>query len=848
MRAELPIYEIESELVDALRETRRVVLSAPTGSGKSTQVPRILRRHGFLASGAALMLQPRRLAARMLAKRIAEEESVALGREVGYQVRFENRTCGETEIALITEGILLRRLADDSELRGVSALIFDEFHERNLYGDVGLAKAVELQETLRPDLLIVVMSATLETATLREYLDPCVFLESEGRTYPVAIEFAEEDQRLDRRPIWDQAADAFVEAAGVGLDGDALVFMPGAFEIRRTVEAIRARPEASGRLVVPLHGELPPAEQDAAVGRSDRPKVVVATNVAETSLTIDGITLVIDSGLARIPRFDPYRGLNTLLIQPISRASADQRAGRAGRTAPGLCLRLWSEAEHRDRLDAEAPEVKRLDLSETLLSLKALGVGDLSAFRWLDAPEPKRVANAVELLQDLGALDREEAITEMGREMLAFPAHPRYARLLIEAGRRGCVEEAALVAAFTQGKDLFVRKVEPYVRDRREDLFGSKADSDFFRLAAAFRFALENKFKIDALKPVGIHAQNARQAAPVFQQFMRIAERRGLSMERAADPETALRRSLLVAFSDRLARPLDSGTLQLEIAHGKSGTLARESVVRDAPLLVVAESRELEARNAEVMTLCSHATRVEPEWVREIYGDEISREVEVFWDGGLKRVCAHERERFRGVTLTEKRFVDAPKDRAASILAEEVLAGRLKMKTWDHSVDQWVTRVNFVATHCPEFEIPAIGPEEIRAMLEALFYGAVSFKEIKERPVRKVFRDWLNATQRSLVDQYAPERIQLANGKKPKVAYHEDGRCSISLRIQELYDTRATPLLAMDRVKVVAHVLAPNNRPIQMTSDLENFWKESYPGIRSQLRGRYPKHEWREEP
>jgi len=374
MSDRLPIYECEAQLLADLKAHRRLIVSAPTGSGKSTQVPQMLLDHGVLGSGQVVILQPRRLAARLLAARVAWERKVQLGREVGYQIRFENVTGPETRIRFVTEGVLLRQMVQASKLEGISAIIFDEFHERHLYGDITLARALDLQETQRPDLQILVMSATLDSVQLEDYLKPCRVVESQGRTFSVDIRYSGQPSYVDKRPVWEQAAEAFGNFVQSGGEGDVLVFMPGGFEIAQTMEAIRHTDESRGFILLPLHGELPPGDQDAAVARYERRKVVVATNVAETSLTIDGVRCVIDGGLARIPRYDPFRGINTLLIEKISQASANQRAGRAGRTAPGICFRLWSREEHGHRPQQELPEVKRLDLAEVVLTLKAAGV------------------------------------------------------------------------------------------------------------------------------------------------------------------------------------------------------------------------------------------------------------------------------------------------------------------------------------------------------------------------------------------------------------------------------------------------------------------------------------------
>ena len=360
---DLPIYELENAIVASLSAQPRLILQAPTGSGKSTQVPQILLNRGLLGAGEVVILQPRRLATRLLARRVAFERSGRLGDEVGYQIRFEKVASKETRIRFVTEGILLRQLLQDPELAGVAAILFDEFHERHLYGDITLARTLQLQEGGRPDLKLVVMSATLESDRLAQYLAPCPVLTSSGRAHPVRIEYLTKPVRAENYPIWDLAADEFARIAAQ-TEGDALIFMPGKYEIMRTISAIRASRMSDRFVALPLYGELPPAEQDAALDEYEKRKVIVATNVAETSLTIDGVRVVIDSGQARVARFDPRRGINTLFIEKISRASADQRAGRAGRTAPGHCLRLWTESEHLERAAQELPEVKRLDLAE----------------------------------------------------------------------------------------------------------------------------------------------------------------------------------------------------------------------------------------------------------------------------------------------------------------------------------------------------------------------------------------------------------------------------------------------------------------------------------------------------
>ncbi|HSE87851.1 MAG TPA: helicase-related protein, partial [Candidatus Binatia bacterium] len=592
-KLDLPIFEIEQPLLETLTTQKRLVLTAPTGSGKSTQVPQILLDGGLLGSGQVTVLQPRRLPTRMLAAWVARARDVRLGGEVGYQMRLDNVTSPATRICYVTEGVLLRQMLADPDLQGISAIVFDEFHERHLYGDITLARALQIQESTRPDLIIVVMSATLDVAQVtmvKRYLHPCAVLSSQGRTYPVAIEYL--SKPAGDAPVWNLAVKELQRLVGQHPQGDALIFMPGTYEITRTVQA--ARDTLGGQFVVfPLHGELATVDQDAAVARYDRRKIVVATNVAETSLTIEGVRLVIDSGLARIPRYDPYRSINTLLVEKISRAAADQRAGRAGRTAPGHCLRLWTAHEQGARPAQEPSEVKRLDLSEVVLTLKASGVSDVRTFRWLELPEARALERAEILLTDLGAIDDATgAITALGRRMLAFPAHPRYARMLLAAHDYGCVRPVALIAALTQGRDLLMRQGKQ-IDDPRDDLLGEGTESDFFVLMRAWRFAELHQYHIERCRRGGVHAQAARQVGPLFEQFLRIAAAEGLDISEKPVDNAAVQRCVLVGFSDHLAKRLDAGSLRCELVHGRRGVLSRESVVQKAPLFVVSEVREL---------------------------------------------------------------------------------------------------------------------------------------------------------------------------------------------------------------------------------------------------------------
>jgi ATP-dependent helicase HrpB len=841
-RNALPIYELEHELVAALRSTPRVVLEAPTGSGKSTQVPQILLDHGLLGEGEVVVLQPRRLPARMLAARVAAERGCKLGGEVGYQIRLDRVCSRETRIRFVTEGVLLRQMLSDPSLPGVAAICFDEFHERHLYGDITLARALQIQETLRPDLLLVVMSATLESRVLEQYMAPCAMLVARGRTYPVDIAYLQRSP--GERPVWEVVAAEF-ERLAPATRGDVLVFLPGSYEINRTIEALRHTRAGGECVILPLHGELPPAEQDAAVARQPRRKIVVSTNVAETSLTIDGVCVVIDSGLAKIARFDPYRGINTLLTSRVSRASADQRAGRAGRTAPGVCLRLWTEREHGDRPAQELPEVRRVDLTEVVLTLKAAGVRDIPGFRWLEKPDAKALERALGLLEDLGALDAAGDITTLGRRMLAFPVHPRYARMLLAADDYGCVPEAATVAALTQGRPVLRRGDARQLEQQTGEWSDDEIGSDFFLLLRALRFAEDCRFDARRCETVGVHAGAAREAAALAKQFLQIAKAEGLYTGHSAGDAAAVRKCVLAGFPDQVAARMDAGTLRCQLVYGRRGVLARESVVQTEPLLVACEVREVEARGAERQVLLTLATAVSEEWLRELFPAGFDDRSEVSFDSTQRRVVARRIVRFRDLLLRSKETDEVPPDAAAALLAQEVEAGRCPLKDWDDAVDQWIARVNLAAQWFPEQELPPIGDADVRLLVEQICFGAVSYKDIKERPVWPVVKSWLSAAQAAFVDSVVPERIGVPNGKKFKIIYAAKSAPTVGIRIQDLYGVEGELKIANGRVPLVIEVLAPNQRPIQVTQNLSNFWKESYPRIKQELQRRYPKHEWR---
>ncbi|MBC2607676.1 ATP-dependent helicase HrpB [Pelagicoccus albus] len=846
---DLPILEIESEFCAELSDTNRLVLEAPTGSGKSTQTPKFLLRGGFLASGDAIILQPRRIAARMLAKRVAWELDEPLGKTVGFQVRHERVSSKETRIHFVTEGILLRRMMGDPELRGVSCLVFDEFHERSLHADLTLARALMLQRTKRPDLKIVVMSATLDASELESYLKPCRILRSQGRTFPVAIEHIDNRLANSDLPIWDIAAKATLDRLQQEKEGHVLIFMPGAFEIGKTIAALGSRLSTREFELLALHSELSAKDQDRAVEAGDRRKVIVATNVAETSLTIDNVRLVVDSGQARIARYDPTRGINTLWIEKISDASARQRAGRAGRTAPGRAIRLWAEREHASRALFEEPEVRRVDLSEMLLSLLATGIESVDSFEWFEPPNEERLSDATGLLRSLGAIDRDGRLTERGRKMSGFPLHPRYASMLLASDAFGCVEEIALAAALAQSRSILLRKVDKSVERRRESLWGAQLRSDVLGQMIAWEAALKERFDMGFCQEIGVHAQSSRQVLKIANQLSQYAEASGLGSNsnprEESSKDQAVAKCLLYGFPDRVCRRLDRGTLRCGMVGGRRGVLARESLVGESELFVACEVNEIGRQGGQVNTVFNLCTAIEVEWLQELFPKLFSDVEEVVFDEKQKRVVERRVTRFQDLELSCRESFEVDSAKAAEVFAKLITEGKAKLANWDEEVEHLIRRVNFLAQAFPEYGFELIDDDARSLLLEQCCEGVRSLKDLKRKDVLPVVRDWVGTPAMKMLEHELPERLKLDNGKPARLRVDADMQLTLSAKIQCLYDIPDTPRFCQGRSLPRVELLAPNMRPVQMTNDLQAFWSGSYEGVKKELKGRYPKHEWR---
>lgn len=828
----LPIDPLLPDIVASLRAHPSVVLEAPPGAGKTTRVPRALLDAGV--EGEILVLEPRRLAARLAARRVAEELGERVGERVGYRVRFEDAVSARTRIVFVTEGVLTRRLLSDRELKGVGAVLLDEFHERHLQGDVALALLRRLQER-RAELKLVVMSATLEAEPIAAFLG-CPSLRAEGRRFDVTIEYAKPG--AGERSLESDVAAAVRKLVSEGLDGDVLVFLPGAAEIRRAQAACAPVATAARIDVVMLHGDLPAAEQDRAVAPGPRRKVILSTNVAETSITVEGVVAVIDSGLARFASHSPWSGVPTLKVQRISRASAAQRAGRAGRLRPGRCLRLYTQHDHDTRPMQDAPEVRRLDLADTLLLLAASDVR-VDELAWLEAPPVASVEAARALLGRLGAVDERDRVTALGRRMARFPLHPRQSRLVVEGEARGVGRDACVVAALIGERDLV------WQRPRRAELSG---DSDLLADLDRFREASRGGLQPDRARSLGLDVGAALTIDRVRRQLEPLVARAAAS----ADPDAALRQSILAGYPDRVARRRRKGEAELLLSGGGTAQLSDASVVRDAELMVVVDAEQRSDSRAGAIVARS-VSAIEPDWLIDVAADRMREAKAYEWNASAERVEVIERMTYDQLVLDEKRawpsqLSDVDDEAVARVLHEAARARGLAAFADAEEIERLVGRVAFVRANVPEAQLAAVDAELLDATLGALCRGRSSFAELRDAGVVDAAVARLGDGAAALLAREAPDRITLPGGRAVRVQYPTGQAPFVASRLQDFFGMAAGPTLARGRVPLTLHLLAPNQRAVQVTSDLAGFWLRHYPSLRRELGRRYPKHSWPEDP
>jgi len=828
----LPIDDVLPSLVAAVREGGAAVLRAPTGAGKTTRVPPALDE---VVEGMVVVLEPRRIAARAAARRMAAERGERVGESVGYSVRFDRKTSAATRIVVVTEGVLLRRLQSDPFLEGVGAVVFDEFHERSLDSDLALAMVRRVREDARPDLAVVVMSATLDPGPIAEFFGGCAAIESEGRAFPVAVDHVGRDK--DRR-LEDEVRRALRSALSDST-GDVLVFLPGVGEIRRSEKSLAELAQRENLAVLPLFGDLSPNEQDAVLRAGPRRKVVLATNVAETSVTIEGVTAVVDTGLVRRMTQDPAVGIPRLELTRISRASAEQRAGRAGRTAPGICLRLWPKSEHRLLDERDAPEILRADLAGAALQLLAWGETDLDAFPWFERPPARSLDAARALLADLGATDDSGRLTEVGHALATLPLHPRLSRLLLAGRERGVLRRAALAAAILSERDPIRRpRGEPGQAPLQTSHHSESDLLDRIDALDQFEHHGTRNTPIGALQP-----GSARFVLRARDQLLRLADRLpGDRKSRAQDPDEALRRALLCAYPDRVARRREPGGTRALMVGGRGVRLAPSSAVLDAELFVCLDL-DAGRRGERSEAFVRQASAIEAEWLTT---DEFEGHV---FDTERETVVRRREWRFRDLVLREV-VESAARGTETSAALERAAAGSPAdaLGVDRPEVTALLERVRFLAHWMPELGLPAFDDDHLRSLLPALCSGKRSFAELRKLPLNDFLLGSLKPAQQQALRTQAPERIDVPSGSHVRLRYEGIDPPVLAVRIQEVFGLAETPRIAAGRVPVLMHLLAPNQRPQQITNDLKSFWDTTYAVVRKELRRRYPRHAWPEDP
>jgi ATP-dependent helicase HrpB len=765
----LPVDAILPEMIASLKRSPNLVIEAPPGAGKTTRVPPALLE---IVSGEVVVLEPRRIAARLAARRVAWEMGEQVGQTAGYQVRFEEAVSSRTRVRFVTEGVLTRRLLSDPRLKGVGAVVLDEFHERHLESDLALALLKRLQRT-RPDLRIIVMSATLDTGQVAEYLGGCPVVRSEGRLFELSI------RHLPYSPksLEAQLTDALELLITEEPSGVVLAFLPGAAEIRRAMRESQAVARQANLLVLPLHGDLSPAEQDRAIMPAEQRKVILATNVAESSVTVEGVNAVIDSGLARIATHSQWTGLPTLQVGRVSKASATQRAGRAGRTGPGRVLRLYGMEDYQRRPEHDAPEIARSDLSQLCLALRAMRISDLE---WLDAPPEAAWQSAEALLDLLGAT--EERVHQLAR----FPLHPRLSRILIAAMERGVGEDGCVAAA----------QLGSGARSEKNDLLAAiDTDQDY-----------RTRQQVEQLRRI---ARPARQTE---------------------HNDDALLMSVLAGFPDRVARRRAGN--QVLLSTGGSAEVAG-----DPPRYEFMVAVDAEDRKDKPLPLIRMTARIEPEWLIELFPDRVREKSGVEWNRTGERVEAVSALLYDELVIQESRGAAPNAEAAAELLTQKALEAGIDRLVDKEAVDEFVARVQFAG-----FE-----PPDIPQALKDLCLGLRSFNELKNAAA-----DLVSLLEQKMVarrlEQIAPTRVRLPNGRQTKVHYDAGKPPWIASRLQDFFGMRETPRIGPEQTPLVVHLLAPNQRAVQTTSDLAGFWERLYPQVRRELMRRYPRHSWPERP
>jgi ATP-dependent helicase HrpB len=812
--APLPIDAVLDQLAVTLADSNAAVLVAPPGAGKTTRVPLALLDASWIGNRKVIMLEPRRIAARASAERMAKTLGERVGETVGYRVRFGSKVSRATRIEVVTEGIFSRQILDDPELSGIAAVLFDEFHERSLDADLGLALARDAQVGLREDLRILVMSATLDGARVAKLLGDAPVIASEGRAFPVETRYL---GRKADAPLERQMADAIATALRAD-PGSVLAFLPGAAEIRRTQNFLGERVHDSSIEIVPLFGALDAAVQDRAIAPAPKGqrKVVLATSIAETSLTIEGVRIVVDSGVARVPRYEPDIGLTRLETVRASRAAVDQRRGRAGRTEPGVCYRLWDEPQTASLAAYTQPEILSADLSSLVLDLAQWGVSDPSTLAFLDAPPQPALKEARSLLRELGALDGDGRITAEGNSLRALALPPRLARMIVDSHRWGAGEQAAEIAAILTERGLGGDSVDLDIR------------LDQFRRDRSPR------------------ASSARSLAQRWAQ--QVAASSPSPSPQGGGEQISTGLMLAFAFPDRVARNRGNGSFVL--ANGRGAAVERTAALARAPYIAVAELTGTAAQGRILL-----AAPIKPADIEQHFADHIEIADEISFDRDAMALRARRKRTLHAITLSETPMALSPSAETARVLADGLVSSGLGGLPWSKPLKQWRDRVMFLRAAeagtspnpWPDLSNDALAAQR-EAWLTPALHDKTSLKTFSAGDLSDALMSLLPWDLRARLEREAPTHFEAPTGTLLAIDYEAEQGPTIAVRLQELFGMNTHPSVAKGAVPLVLELLSPAHRPVQVTRDLPGFWRGSYAAVRSDLRGRYPRHPWPEDP
>ncbi|TLM77793.1 ATP-dependent helicase HrpB [Microbulbifer harenosus] len=831
--SDLPIYEVLPALLDTLNIHNNAVLQAPPGAGKTTAVPLALLESPWLAERKIIMLEPRRLAARSAAARMAELLGEPVGRTVGYQIRAERKSSRDTRILVVTEGILTRLLQSDPELADTALVIFDEFHERNLQGDLALALCLQSQEVLREDLKLLVMSATLDAEAVAGLLDNAPVITSEGRAYPVEVEYLPHPEVPNAPRQLPSLMSRKIRELIEQHDGSLLAFLPGVGEIRQVEsdlrESLGKRPDI---LIAPLYGDLKKEQQDAAIAPcpQGRRKIVLATNVAETSLTIEGIRLVVDSGLMRESRFDPNTGMNRLVTTQISQASATQRTGRAGRLSAGHCLRLWSESTQRGMAKKNSPEILLSDLAPVMLELAKWGVSDARELRWLDLPPPGPTAQAQELLIELGALDRELRITGHGEKMLSLGTHPRLAHMMLKSVELGLEEPATLLAALLSERDIF-RGEQRWDRDihkRMEVLNGTSRNS-------SADFAAIQRIRQQAASWRAQLAGNAHRAT------------------QAPDPYDTTGVLLGFAYPDRIAKSRRDRERRFLLSNGRGAHFSHDDELALQGYIVIADL-DGQGRDARIQL----AARISSEALYEYFAELVETDEFVRWDNSTGRAIASIQTRLGKLVMEEKPAQDISPALLSRALLDAIRQIGLRALSWSNEAECILERVRFLHSQREHFgdlvDTLALPDWSDTALLETMdewllphLSGFSKLDHLKQLDLKNILQSQLEWSTQQRIDELAPSHVAVPSGSRIAIQYRETPPV-LAVRLQEMFGLAQTPAILHGRYPLMIHLLSPAHRPVQVTRDLASFWRNTYQEVKKELRIKYQKHFWPDDP